>query len=262
MRYSPAALLALLLFACVPARATVFATVRGVVHDPQHRPIASAHITLQEVESAFALKAWTNGEGEFTIAQVPLGNYRLEVQADGFAIREETITVASGTNPVIHIPLELASSSETVVVHAADGVDVANDTATPTTLITREDIETTPGASRTLGMQMITDYVPGAYMTHDMLHLRGGHQTSWLIDGVSIPNTKMSSNVGPQIDPKDIDEVETQRGSYSAAVCVSTYGLFNFLPWNGFERNHQDKFLLMAGNFFTCQSQLSFVDHS
>ena len=54
-------------------------------------------------------------------------------------------------------------------------------------------------------MEMITDYVPGAYMTHDMLHMRGGHQTSWLIDGVAIPNTKIASNVGPQIDPKDID---------------------------------------------------------
>src|SRR5215469_806748 len=262
MRYSPAALLALLLFACVPARATVFATVRGVVHDPQHRPIASAHITLQEVESAFALKAWTNGEGEFTIAQVPLGNYRLEVQADGFAIREETITVASGTNPVIHIPLELASSSETVVVHAADGVDVANDTATPTTLITREDIETTPGASRTLGMQMITDYVPGAYMTHDMLHLRGGHQTSWLIDGVSIPNTKIASNVGPQIDPKDIDQFEVQRGSNAADVGDRTYGAFNVLPRNGFEFNRQGELMLYAGNMYSGEAQIALGDHT
>jgi len=30
---------------------------------------------------------------------------------------------------------------------------------------------------------MITDYVPGAYVTHDMLHMRGGHQVDWLIDG-------------------------------------------------------------------------------
>ena len=79
---------------------------------------------------------------------------------------------------------------------------MATDSATPTTLITRADIDETPGASRTLGMQMITDYVPGAYMTHDMLHMDGGHQTSWLLDGVAIPNTKIASNVGPQIHPK------------------------------------------------------------
>jgi hypothetical protein len=107
---------------------------------------------------------------------------------------------------------------------------------TPTTLITRADIDQTPGASRTIGMEMITDYVPGAYMTHDMLHMRGGHQTSWLIDGIAIPNTKIASNVGPQIDPKDIDSLETQRGSYDSDVGDRTYGVFNVLPRNGFER--------------------------
>ena len=66
-----------------------------------------------------------------------------------------------------------------------------------------------PARTAPSGMEMITDYVPGAYMTHDMLHMRGGHQTSWLIDGVAIPNTKIASNVGPQIDPKDIDSLET-----------------------------------------------------
>ena len=64
---------------------------------------------------------------------------------------------------------------------------------------------------------MITDYTPGAYVTHDQLHIRGGHQTSWLIDGVPVPNTNIASNLGAQFDPKDIDYLEIQRGSYSAA---------------------------------------------
>jgi hypothetical protein len=111
-------------------------------------------------------------------------------------------------------------------------------------------------------MQMITDYVPGAYMTHDQLHIRGGHQTSWLIDGVSIPNTKIASNVGPQIDPKDIDSLETQRGSYSADVGDRTYGVFDVLPRNGFERNRDAEVRLTAGNFYAAESQLSIGDHS
>ena len=77
---------------------------------------------------------------------------------------------------------------------------------------------------------MITNYVPGAYMTHDQLHVRGGHQVSWLIDGVPIPNTNIASNLGPQIDPKDIDTVEAQRGSYSADFGDRTYGVFNVAP--------------------------------
>ena len=99
-------------------------------------------------------------------------------------------------------------------------------------------------------------------MTHDMLHIRGGHQTSWLIDGVSIPNTKIGSNVGPQIDPKDIDSLEIQRGSYSADIGDRTYGVFNVLPRNGFERDREGELLIYAGNFYSGEAQLSLGDHS
>ena len=57
---------------------------------------------------------------------------------------------------------------------------------------------------------MITDYVPGAYVTHDMLHMRGGHQTTWLLDGIPVINTAIAQNLGPQFDPKDMDYVEVE----------------------------------------------------
>ncbi len=98
-------------------------------------------------------------------------------------------------------------------------------------------IEETPGADRATSFADITDYVPGAYMRHDMLHMRGGHQTSWLIDGVNIPNTNIAANVGPQIDPYDTDQIEMQRGSYAADIGDRTYGVFNVAPRNGFELN-------------------------
>ncbi len=60
---------------------------------------------------------------------------------------------------------------------------------------------------------MITDYTPASYVTHDMLHMYGGHQVQWMIDGVPIPNTNIATNLGPQIDPKDIDYLEVMRGA-------------------------------------------------
>lgn len=253
---------ALLLFGSLPALATVFSTVHGIVHDPQHRPIAGASIDLTSTDSAFHLHATTDADGAFVLPEAPIGVYRLHVEAEGFAASEQTITLASGTSPVLHIPLAVASSTQTVVVTSDADSGLATDSATPTTLITRAMIDQTPGASRTTGMEMITDYVPGAYMTHDQLHMRGGHQTSWLIDGIAIPNTKIASNVGPQIDPKDIDEVETQRGSYSADVGDRTYGVFDVLPRNGFERDREGELLVSAGNFFAGETQLSLGDHS
>ena len=250
---------ALLLAVSLPASATVFATLHGVVHDPQHRPIAGANVTLQAADSDFALHVTTNADGEFELPEAPIGVYRLTVSATGFANATETLTVASGTNPILHIPLEVAGATQSVVVN---GEASSADTVTPTTLITRQTIDETPGADRTIGTEMITDYVPGAYMTHDMLHMRGGHQTSWLIDGVSIPNTKIASNVGPQIDPKDIDSMETQRGSYDADMGDRTYGMFNVLPRNGFEFNRDGELMLYAGDLYTGEAQVAIGDHS
>ncbi len=252
----------LVLAAPLLARATVFATIEGVVHDPQHRPIAGAQIKLNAADSTFTLSAVTSAIGKFDLVQVPIGVYTLEVSAPGFTSSTQTITVASGTNPVLHIPLDIGSATQSVTVKADAGSVSSADTVTPTTLITRQVIDQTPGATATTGMQMITDYVPGAYMTHDMLHMRGGHQTSWLIDGVSIPNTKIASNVGPQIDPKDIDQLETQRGSYAADIGDRTYGVFNVLPRNGFERDREAELLLDAGNFYSGEVQLSLGNHT
>ena len=262
MRFNSFLVPVLLLASSVPALATVFATVHGVVHDPQHRPVAGAEVTLKAADSAFVLYARTNTDGEFQLPQTPIGVYRLTVSAHGFATVTESLTAASDTNPVVHIPLQLAPDVESVVVEGVATSLSASDSVTPTTLITRADIDQTPGASRTIGIEMITDYVPGAYMTHDMLHMRGGHQTSWLIDGIAIPNTKIASNVGPQIDPKDIDSLETQRGSYEPGVGDRTYGVFNVLPRNGFERDRDGEVLLSGGNQFTGETQLSLGDHT
>ena len=245
--------------ASLPLFATVFATVHGIVHDQQHRPIAGAQVSLKAVDSLFTIQAKSNNEGEFELPQAPIGVYNLTVSAQGFETATQTLTIASGTNPVVHIPLAVGAAAETIVV---EGAPATTDSVTPTTLVTSQTIDETPGADRTLGTEMITDYVPGAYMTHDMLHMRGGHQTSWLIDGVAIPNTKIASNVGPQIDPKDIDSMEALRGSYAADLGDRTYGMFNVLPKNGFEFNRDGELFIYGGNLGTGEAQLSLGNHS
>ncbi|HEV2618426.1 MAG TPA: carboxypeptidase regulatory-like domain-containing protein, partial [Acidobacteriaceae bacterium] len=218
------------------ARASVFAQLHGVVHDPQHRPLAGAHITLIAAHSAFSQATDSDSEGGFAFSNIPIGDYIVRVARNGFETLQQNLTVHSETFPMLHFELELGLVSQSVTVTVP--TQAANlDTVTPTTLVDRLDIAETPGADRSNSMAMITDYVPGAYMTHDMLHMRGGHQVSWLLDGVEIPNTNIASNLAAQIDPKDIDYLEVQRGSYTADVGDRTYGVFNVVPRTGFERD-------------------------
>ena len=249
------------LLPCDAAWAGIYSRVHGVVHDPQHRPVAGAIVKLKAAHSTFAVSATTGQDGAFQLTSVPVGDYTVTVTQPGFATLEQTISLESDTSPNLHFELQMGSVSETLNVTTPEVV--ANvDTATSTALVDRLAIAETPGADRTNSMAMITDYVPGAYMTHDMLHMRGGHQVSWQIDGVEIPNTNIASNLGAQIDPKDIDYVEVQRGSYAAGTGDRTYGVFNVVPRTGFERDRQAELVLSAGSFLQSNAQINFGDHT
>jgi hypothetical protein len=252
-----------LIFVCAAvAQATIFGTVRGVVHDPQHRPVQDASVTLRAEDSDWTQNQKSDENGEFQFATVPVGRYTLSVQLEGFEPQEQTIIVESNTSPILHFQLSLAGVSSSAVVTANASGEASTDTVTPITLVSRADIQNTPGADRTDSLAIITDNVPGAYMVHDMLHIRGGHQFSWLIDGVPVPNTNIASNVGPQIDPKDLDYVEVQRGAYDAAYGDRTYGIFNAVPRTGFERDRECELVLSYGNYNQTNDQINCGSHT
>jgi Carboxypeptidase regulatory-like domain/TonB-dependent Receptor Plug Domain len=241
--------------------AAVVGSVRGVVHDPQHRPIPDAEVTLSSVNSTWSQSTKSNANGEFTFPAVPVGVYKATVMARGFEALQESITVAVNSSPILHFQLAIGTVEETTTV-VAQAETTATETATPTTLVTSREIQRTPGAGLTNSLKMITDFVPGAYMVHDMLHVRGGHQVSWLIDGVPIPNLNIAVNLAPQISPGNIDYLDAQRGSYNAEYGDRTYGIFDVVPKNGFEMNKEGELSVTFGNFYQTDDQLSFGGHS
>src|SRR6202163_4524797 len=218
-------------------------------------------MALSAKDSNYTMTALTDAEGQFHFDAVPLGEYTVAVSDPTFVPETRTVTVLSGSAPILHFELHLATQNESVTV-SANSASEQTESVTPTNLVNREEIRQTPGATRSNSVAMITNYVPGAYVTHDQLHVRGGHQVSWPIDGVPIPNTNIASNLGPQIDPKDIDTVEAQRGSYAADYGDRTYGIFNVSPRTGFERNNEAELVLSAGNFYQTDDQLNFGGHN
>lgn len=244
-----------------PALAGIFGTVRGIVHDAEHRPIGAAHVVLQTKSSDWKREAITDDEGKFQFDAVPAGDYNIRISRDGFRDFFAVLAVAADSAPLRHFPLELASVSEKVEVSEnAQTVDTTSSSSQTT--LSRETIDDTPGATRANSLNLITDYTPGAYLVHDQLHVRGGHQVSWLVDGIPVPNTNIASNVGPQFDPKDMDVVEIQRGGYDADYGDRTYGVLNVIPRSGFERDREIELLATYGNFQQTDSQISIGDHT
>ena len=95
------------------ARATIFGNVKGVVHDPQHRPIQDATITLKADDSDWQQTQKTTDTGEFEFAAVPVGDYTGSVVVSGFQQQQQSVIVRSDTSPVLHFELALATVNQT-----------------------------------------------------------------------------------------------------------------------------------------------------
>ena len=134
---------AVILSACA-LFATIFGSVRGVVHDPQHRPIQGARLTLKAQNSDWARQLDSDENGGFEFTSVSVGNYTVTVSSPGFQQMQQEVIVQSDTSPVLHFQLALAGVQQSVAVSAVP-VQATTDSVTPTTMLNREDIRETPG---------------------------------------------------------------------------------------------------------------------
>ena len=235
--------------------AQTLGTVRGVVHDPQHRPLENATVTLG------SKTAQSDANGEFTIDNVPEGPATLLVSAPGFAPLKQQINVTEGLSPVVHLQLELAAVKQSVEVPGSLS-RLNTQASTVQTNVTPQEILQTAGVDQTNSLSMITDFTPGAYMVHDMLHMRGGHQVNWFLDGIPLVNTSIAANVAPLVNPKDVDELEVERGGYSSQYGDRTYGVFNVVTPSGFNRNNEAELIASLGSFWTTDNQFNIGSHT
>ncbi len=245
----------------LPGMGELLNTVRGVVHDPQHRPIGGAQVAIRSQSGGVTESAQSGPNGEFKINNVREGDYSISVSAKGFGSLAQEVTVAAGKSPVLHLQLELAGVNQTVEVSSAASRLNAQ-TSTVQTTVTPKEIQHTAGADQTNSLAMITDFTPGAVMVHDMLHMRGGHQVNWFFDGIPLVNTNIAANIAPLINPKNVAELQVERGGYSSEYGDRTYGFFNVVTPSGFDRNNDAELITSAGNFYSTDDQFNVGGHT
>jgi len=238
-------------------------TLRGTVKDPSGAVIPDAAVTLKATASAWTESAQTDMTGEFTMNAIPFGEYTLAVAHDGFTTINEPIHMIIGSAPNLELTMAVSTSTTQVEVKAEAEVEAtAPEAASPPVLESGEDILKLPGADRMSSLQFVTETTPSAFVLHDHLHVRGGHQINWMINGVPVPNTNMSSNVGRALDPKDIEEVQINRGGYGAQAGDRTFGQVNVLTRSGFEFNKDADLTLTYGSYNQTNDQLGFGGHT
>jgi len=240
-----------------------FATLRGTVKDPSGATIPDATVMLMSKASSWKQTAQTDMEGAFSMSAVPIGEYTLRVERSGFTTIVQPVQMTLGSAADLQLMMSMGEVVSTVEVTATSTLEAtAPEAASPPVMESGEDILKLPGADRMSSLQFVTETTPGAFVLHDHLHIRGGHQVNWSINGVPVPNTSMSSNVGRALDPKDIEEVQINRGGYGAQSGDRTFGQVNVLTRSGFEFNNDGDLTVTYGGYNQTNDQLGFGGHT
>ena len=107
-----------ILLSAVAAIATVFGSVRGIIHDPQHRPVRGAKVVLHSTTSDWKQEGQTNDNGAFLFTAVPAGMYDATASAKGFNPESRQILVSSGIGSELHFQFAVATVEQKVEVSA------------------------------------------------------------------------------------------------------------------------------------------------
>src|ERR1700722_13829764 len=98
------------------AAASTVGSVRGIIHDQQHRPVQNTMVMLKAKSSDWSATTNSDAGGAFTFNAIPLGEYVVTVAAVGFDQSQQNVLVLSSTQSVLHFALSIASAKETINV--------------------------------------------------------------------------------------------------------------------------------------------------
>ena len=106
------------------------ASIAGTVSDPQQAPIPNVSVTLTNVDTGIAVRAYTDLEGHYEFGFVRPGYYSIKVEHPGFqAFQQRRIKLDVDQRTRVNVGLELGEATSTVNVEAgAVGVQTESST--------------------------------------------------------------------------------------------------------------------------------------
>jgi hypothetical protein len=229
--------------------------LRGVVTDPAGAVIANTKVTAVDIERGTTRTAQTDDQGEFRFPLLPPGNYRIRVEAPGFATKlVDNAQVHVGETLVLRIPMEVGAVTTEITV-AADAPIIEAERTQQATSIDSRRINNLPINRRNyLDFALLApavvetnDIVDGtdfrvAQAPHSGLSFGGGNGrgNAFFIDGVA--NYFNSGGVRPSVSQEVVREFQVNRNSYSAEYGGATGGAINIISKSGTNEVHGNLF--------------------
>ena len=248
--------LGLFLLASIPASAQVQATIVGTVTDPSGAAVPGANITIVNAAKGFTHRYTSNSAGEYTGAGIPIGEYKVEVEAAGFQrLTRSSITLDAGQTLRVDLSLTVGAAAQSVDV-SGNVPKVETDSSTISGVITGSQVSQLSIQARNFAnlALLVPGAAPigGAYdpntigdIATDTLPVNGlpGNMNNWEIDGsndVDQGSGSDSLQIFPSLD--SIAEFRISTSNYSAEFAKSGAAMIEVATKSGTSKFHGTAF--------------------
>ena len=211
------------------------ARLLGQVSDPSGASIASARVAIKNLATSQSWTAQTSPEGDYTVANLPIGEYTMLVEAAGFASKSlRGIVLQVDQDARIDVVMQLGSTSDTITVDATAPL-LVTDTSSVGQVIENKAIvsmplngrafwqlaQLTPGVVFTPGGSDISSGGQGIRATRVGLRISGSSRLSggWFLDGFDITEYELgATSITPSTDA--LEEFKVLSGGMSAEYAL------------------------------------------
>ena len=179
------------------AQATASGTIAGTITDSSSAAIVGATVTATNTGTNEQRTAKTGGAGEYRFDLLPVGHYKIHVEAPGFASGEiKDLDLLVGTTVAANVPLKPGTTGETVEVQAINQL-VDPEKSDVSVAVTPKQITELPLNGRDFGNLAIL--APGVKMV-DSYDPTKNRYAVYAVNGSTGRNTNTTVN---GIDNKD-----------------------------------------------------------
>ncbi len=205
---------AVLMAVASSASATVDTVVRGTVRDELLAPVAGAEVQLVDRRGKLLRKTTTDGQGQFSFASVPFGDYEIRAKGEGRAETRQRVQASSSAATEVEL-FSVAQNTVEVIVEEREVVPPSRAVGTVTTL-TRETLKSLPKGEDRPITEVVTTQPGFVQDAFGNVYSRGNHSNiQYQIDGIPIPDS-VGNLFAQSIPVRLIDSLEVLTGGLSA----------------------------------------------
>ena len=238
---------------------TAAGTLTGIVTDPTGAVIPNVPVTATHVDTGTRVVGVTSQTGNYTIPQMPVGRYVVEVAQTGFkTFRQENVIVAAAQTLRLDVAMEVGASSESVTVTAESTLlqtetgaqvknlnpqQIQNLPVLPATTFTRDPLQlvlTLPGA------------VSGGVGFGPRMNGLSNANNQYKIDGEPVTNSGEKGTITTRnnVSPDALQEVAVQTSNFNAEYGSVSGAVFNMIVKSGTNQYHGTMFDYIANDIF------------